>query len=91
MTSVIGSVLVPVAYAVAGPAADMVGVRAVLAGCAALVLAGCAVTVCVQEVRHLGISPNVATEKGSIARERLNVAGSSGDCRGRRGVVAGGN
>lgn len=43
----------PVAYSVAGPLADLVGVRAVLAGCAAIVLGGAAAAACVREVRHV--------------------------------------
>jgi MFS family permease len=49
----LGSLLVPVAYAVTGPLADAIGVRAVLAGCGALVLAGTVVVGCVREVRRL--------------------------------------
>jgi MFS family permease len=59
----LGSLLVPVAYAVTGPLADAIGVRAVLAGCGALVLAGTVVVGCVREVRRLttGHLPRAAT------------------------------
>ncbi|GAA4923220.1 MFS family permease [Nonomuraea thailandensis] len=49
-SAVAGSVLVPVFSAVAGPLADAVGVRTVLAGCAALVAAGAAAAFCVRDV-----------------------------------------
>ncbi|MBB5781432.1 hypothetical protein [Nonomuraea jabiensis] len=51
--AMIGTLLVPVAYSVAGPLADLVGVRAVLAECAAIVLGGAAAAACVREVRHV--------------------------------------
>ncbi|WP_188196647.1 MFS transporter [Nonomuraea sp. SYSU D8015] len=52
-TATIGTLLVPVSYATAGPLADAVGVRVVLAGCAALVVAGAAAAFCVRDVRRL--------------------------------------
>ncbi|MEV0827981.1 hypothetical protein [Nonomuraea rubra] len=60
----IGSLLVPVAYAVAGPLADVVGVRVVLAGCGAIVLAGAGAAVCMREVRQLATAamPSKACE-----------------------------
>ncbi|MGW6505775.1 MFS transporter [Nonomuraea angiospora] len=51
--AMIGTLLVPVAYSLAGPLADLVGVRAVLAGCAAVVVGGAAAAVCVRDVRDL--------------------------------------
>ncbi|SEH02388.1 hypothetical protein SAMN05444920_12646 [Nonomuraea solani] len=60
----LGSLLVPAAYVVTGPLADAVGVRAVLAGSGALVLAGVATVGCAWEVRRLNTSdlPRATTD-----------------------------
>ncbi|WP_329431155.1 ATP-binding protein (plasmid) [Streptosporangium sp. NBC_01495] len=52
-TAALGTVLVPAAYVIVGPLSEMVGVRPVLWGCAALVLAGAAVAACVGDVRRV--------------------------------------
>ncbi|MGW4411362.1 MFS transporter [Nonomuraea sp. NPDC004702] len=49
----LGSLLVPVAYAVTGPLADVVGVRAVLGGCGSVVVAGAVGVVSLRAVRRL--------------------------------------
>ncbi|AQZ63032.1 hypothetical protein BKM31_17585 [[Actinomadura] parvosata subsp. kistnae] len=51
--ALIATLLVPVAYAVAGPAAELVGVRAVLGGCAVIVLGGAVIAACSRDVRQL--------------------------------------
>ncbi|MBG0818383.1 MFS transporter [Planomonospora sp. ID82291] len=51
-TSALGTLLTPVAYALAGPLSELAGVRPVLWGCAALALSGAAVAACVRDVRH---------------------------------------
>ncbi|MFG6193397.1 MFS transporter [Nonomuraea sp. JJY05] len=51
--ALIATLLVPVAYAVAGPAAELIGVRAVLGGCAVIVLGGAALAACSRDVRQL--------------------------------------
>ncbi|MGR6913613.1 MFS transporter [[Actinomadura] parvosata] len=51
--AMIGTLLVPISYAVAGPLAEIVGVRAVLGGCALIILGGAAVAVCFRDIRQL--------------------------------------
>ncbi|GAA1690576.1 hypothetical protein GCM10009733_103440 [Nonomuraea maheshkhaliensis] len=51
--ALIGTFLVPVAYAVAGPLAEAIGVRSVLAACALIVLGGAAIAACSHDVRQL--------------------------------------
>ncbi|MGR6919427.1 MFS transporter [[Actinomadura] parvosata] len=51
--ALIATLLVPVAYAMAGPAAEVVGVRGVLGGCAVIVLGGAAFAACSRDVRQL--------------------------------------
>jgi MFS family permease len=53
--SMIGALLVPVAYAVIGPVADAIGVRVVLALWAAIVVCAAVASACVPEVRHLHV------------------------------------
>ncbi|MGR6924539.1 MFS transporter [[Actinomadura] parvosata] len=51
--ALIATLLVPIAYAVAGPAAELVGVRAVLGGCAVIVLGGAVIAACSRDVQQL--------------------------------------
>ncbi|MEV1002615.1 MFS transporter [Nonomuraea sp. NPDC050202] len=62
--STVGSALAPVFSALAGPLADAVGVRLVLAGCAAIAVTGAAAAFSVRDVRHLGApaSPDFSRE-----------------------------
>ncbi|MEV4581495.1 MFS transporter [Nonomuraea jabiensis] len=60
----IGSLLVPVAYAVTGPLADVVGVWAVLAGCAGVVVAGAVGVFCLRVVRCLRASSHQGVATG---------------------------
>lgn len=52
-TAALGTLLVPVAYAIIGLLSELVGVRPVPWGCAVLVLAGAAVAACVDDVRRV--------------------------------------
>ncbi|MGW2223080.1 hypothetical protein ACWCSD_49480, partial [Nonomuraea sp. NPDC001684] len=58
-------VLVPLFSAFAGPLADAVGVRVVLAGCAAVVVAGAAAAFSVRDVRRLRSTAGPASGRRS--------------------------
>ncbi|MFI7107413.1 MFS transporter [Nonomuraea sp. NPDC050227] len=64
-SSVAGGVLVPLFSAFAGPLADAVGVRVVLAGCAAVVVAGAAAAFSVRDVRRLRSTAGPASGRRS--------------------------
>ncbi|MER7362685.1 hypothetical protein [Nonomuraea wenchangensis] len=51
--ALIATLLVPVAYAVAGPAAELISVRVVLGGCAVIVLGAAVIAACSRDVRQL--------------------------------------
>ncbi|WP_431929952.1 MFS transporter [Nonomuraea jabiensis] len=59
-SSVVGSVLVPLFSALAGPLADAIGVRIVLASCAVFVVAGAAAAFSVHDVRRLRTTASTA-------------------------------
>ncbi|WP_433259710.1 MFS transporter (plasmid) [Streptosporangium sp. CA-135522] len=63
ITALVGTLLVPVFYALAGPSAEAFGIQPVLWACTAIVIAAAAVSIFVTEVRQLSTCQTSALER----------------------------